>query len=333
MVEIVAWQFYTRVEAFNNITTATRVGRAQFVWDTTSKGKNELILALEALHSEAPIENQIVRGTTFDNPMLSRTYLRNECRKYRGRRRQEELEGKVFAETAGALWSQETIDATRRLVAPESPALVLVSVDPAQSAAVTADEFGICVGARGRDGHSYVLEDRSGHYTPDEWGKIVVDRCALDAAGVLIERNRAGGDSASHVVVSEARTRGMKVEILPRGARVPARRVGVIFVKEIVAASDKATRAAGPAAEYTAARAHLVGEHPELELELTTYEPGTRKSPNRYDAHAYLVTELAGLEYEDKTGTAAEDARGAVIAAEALRKALLSSARGRRIGL
>jgi len=331
LCEIVDWAPSTRLEAFENLRTATRVGAARFVWDTTSKGKNEIILALEAAHAADPRAHRIVRGTTFDNPLLGRKYLRDVCRTYTGRRYREELLGEVFAESAGALWSQDSIDEHRRGLAPAAPALVLVAVDPALSAAPSADETGIVIGARGADGHAYILADESGRYTPESWARIVVDRCVLDAAGVVIERNHLG-DNASAPIRSEARTRGIRVEILPRDAKTfPTRRPGVIFIREVVAASSKGTRASGPATEAAAGRVHVVGQLDALELELTTFVPGAKKSPNRFDAHAYLVTELAGLEHDSpraKSSTADAAALGAALTA----RLLTGAARG-RIGL
>jgi phage terminase large subunit-like protein len=344
LCELVDWSPSTRVEAFDNITTAVRVGLARFVWDTTSKGKNELILSLEAAHRADPDACRIQRGTTFQNPMFSRQYLAAECRKYRGRKYDEEILGRVFAEAAGALWDQDTIDNNRRPARPERPLLTLVAVDPAMSSDSSADEFGIVIGDRGSDGHSYVHTDESGHYTPEEWGQIAVDWCVGGntkaphrggAAGVIVERNHSG-DNPSFVIRATARERGVEVITLDAKTKdFPSRRAGVIYVREVVARSSKGARASGPATEYSLGRGHIVGDGmPELEAQMVTFVPGGGgKSPNRYDAHAYLVTELAGLEHDQPGGRAKEDARTAAIVQKEIGERLLEAARGRRIGM
>lgn len=341
LTELVDWPTGSRVEAFNNITTACRVGRAQFVCDTTSQGKNELILALEATHEIDPDTSIIVRGTTFDNPMMSRKYLQAEVKKYRGRRLQEELLGRVFKEAAGALWSTETIEMYRRPIGG-TPATVLtiLALDPALVDSPTADEFGIIVGSRGIDGHVYIEGDMSGRHPIDVWSTMVVDRCEHgEAAGVVVETNHAGRFPV-HAILSEARTRNQlddghrRVEYLTSDQPFPRRVPGVIFVREIVARKSKGARAMAAAAESTAGRVHIVGELPELELELTTFVPGVRgDSPGRFDAHAHLVNELAGLDH-DEPGAKARD--GMILAADAaksLQASLVAAARGGRVGM
>lgn len=333
LTELVAWPRETRVDAFNNITTATRVGRSQFVWDTTSKGKNELILALEESHRFDPRANVIRRGETFDNPMLSRKYLRDECRKYKGRRYEEELRGKVFSSAAGALWDQAVLDKLRLSIRPEGATLTIVALDPALSPASDADETGIIVGDRGRDGHSYIHADESGHHTPGAWAKIAIDWCVKGAAGVVIERNHLG-DTAAHTIISEARARSMTTEILPHAKPFPIRQPGHVFIREVTAASSKGTRASGPATETGNGRVHLIGHLDELEYQLTTFVPGEGgKSPNRFDAHAYCVTELAGLEHDHPGRDPAAEAAAAEKAQKELTESLRRSGARSRIGL
>jgi phage terminase large subunit-like protein len=272
----------------------------------------------------------------FDNPLLSQVYLRDECAKYviGSRRYQEEVEGRVFAESAGALWHQDWLDANRKASSPGGP-LRLVALDPALSTHADADATGICVGERADDGHVYALRDRSGKYPPEEWGDMVVDECVRGAAGVILERNHLG-DHPTYVIRSRADSRAKRdgitldVRVLPKdGKPFPPRAPGVIYVREVVAASSKTTRASGPASETEAGRVHLVGLMPELELELTTYEPGTRRSPNRLDAFVYLVLELRGLTDEKKPRQPKADAAAAKVAHDTLRDRLRGLGLGR----
>lgn len=314
LTEIVDWNPSTRWAMFANITTATRVGRAQVLWDTTSLGKNDVVQYLERLNAENPARYPILRGTVFDNPALPSAYLLAECAKYTGRRFREELLGEVFAESSGALWRQAWLDEHRVAETPAG-ALRIVSVDPALSARVDADETGAIVLAS-KGGHVYLEDDLSGRLTPDQWGDLVIDaHLRRGATGAIVERNHLG-DNALYVIRSRAATHNLAVRVLPADRAFPTRTAGVIYVREMVAASSKTSRASGPAAETEAGRVHCVGELPELELELCTYEPGVRKSPNRYDAAVYGIAELQGL-----TSQRGSDARLASVNGESARDA------------
>ena len=314
LCEIVDWSPTTQKEAFDNITTATRVGRAQVLWDTTSKGKNEVIQHLLELHEEDPLAYPVQRGTTYDNPLLKAAYLRREFLKYSGRRYDEEILGLSFAEAEGALWEQEWLNRTRVQTRPTHPDVRIVSVDPALSDHKTADIVGISVGSRVRlnkretwdgvpihDEDVFLEEDLSERLKPEQWGDIVVDQCIENGcSGVLIERNRLG-DNAEFVVKACARNKNQKVRVLKPDDPFPRYLPGVIYIKTVNATSGKTSRAGGPSAETKAGRVHVVGKLSELEFEFTTYEEGTAKSPNRYDAAVHLVNELRGLAQDDNS--------------------------------
>jgi phage terminase large subunit-like protein len=352
LIEIVDWNANTRAEAFENITTATRRGLERFVWDTTSKGLNEVLEALEAAHAAEPSRHRIVRGTTLDSHVLSWSYMADEVRKYAPspQRLSEELLGLVFRGAAGALWSIDLIGKHRRPARPARPRRTLVCVDPAVSVSGIADDTGIVTADEGEDDHVYVHTDDTGRHAPDAWAQIVVDWCSPEtippeaprraavvakvagkpACGVLIERNR-GGDLAAHAVVSEARARGLDVQFLDRKEPFPKRRVGVIYIREVTAASSKDARAFGPATEYVHGHVHVVGQLPGLEGEMCTYVPGRGKSPNRYDAHNLAVTELAGLEHDHPEARAKRDVAAAVEANRQINARLRRAVIGKRL--
>jgi phage terminase large subunit-like protein len=334
--EIVAWKAGSdgkqRMLAFHNITTATRVGRAQVFWDTTSKGKNDVIFHLLELHKDDPENYPIVRGSMFDNPFLSKAYLRSEFKKYpKGRRRDEEIYGKVFDEADGALWQQHWIDNARRNVAPRTYDLKLVSIDPAMTLGREADETGIVVGVRS-EGHAFATHDLSGKHAAEKWGDIVCDQYEAGAAGCVIETNR-GGMLAVANLRARAQLRGIEVRELTDASKpFPQRTPGVMYVRTIRTADSKETRGYAPASMTEAGRVHLVGTFEDLELELTTYEPGTgQRSPNRYDAFAYLILELLDLDREQRRD-GKKAVQGANAALDVLRRAALEARRTRPIG-
>jgi phage terminase large subunit-like protein len=331
ITELVDWKASTRIEAFDNLATATRIGRAQILWDSTSKGRNDLLSMLRAQNARDPHTHVIIGGTTFDNPLLSLQYLRAEWERYTGVRRQEELLGMHFDEAAGALWSQATINRTR---VEKAPALAwrCIGVDPAQSTNEGSDETGIVEVGRGKDdGHGYVTEDATGKYRPEEWGDRVVAmarRGPGPLARVVIERNHLG-DNALYVLRSRAENADLLVKSIGRDEPWPALDPRCIHVREVVSRESKTTRAEGPAAETEAGRVHLVGEYPDLEREMTTYVAGAGlRSPNRYDALAFAVTEVRELALDAKRDRT-DDVRAAAVAQKQITLALGSSPRRR----
>lgn len=320
--EIVAWRPGTREDFFKNLYTATRIGEARTVWDSTAKGRNEVRTLLEEMNESDPEQHVILPGETFDNPLLSTPYLRGQWRSYAGVRREEELFGRSFRESAGALWKQAYFDATRVAEIPASGLeWFLVCVDPATSTDESADETGIVAGGRGRDGHAYVTEDVSGKWGPNDWGDRAIDLAHPRRAGagrIGIERKKIG-DNAAFVLKSRAENRGLRTRMIGKDEPWPAWDSGCVFIREYNPQESKGARAEGPAAETEAGRAHLVDpafpESPrfaDLEKECTTYVPGTTKrSPNRLDAFAYLVTELRELRL-DSPPDHARDAAAAV---------------------
>lgn len=331
--EIVDWQGREIVELYNNLSLATRKRGERLYHDTTSRGTNPIIQALIAAHDADPRGHVLVRGSTFDNPLLSRKFLRSIATRYvRGSRRYlEEIEGQVFAEQAGALWRQAWIDRSRVEAAPAKHDVSIVAIDPALTDSADADETGMIEACRDDAGHVHVLRDWSARMSAIKWAPLAVERCALGAAGIVIETNHIGAAGTDAIRV-QAQLRGMRVEMLPRdGRHFPRARPGVIYVRELVSRRAKAARAEGPAALYEQGRVHHVGELAELEAELTSWEPGSRRSPNRLDALVFAVVELAHLSVPVTRDTSSEIA-ASQSAADQLRRSLLRAG-PRRVGL
>lgn len=336
LVEIVDWLAATRLEAFNNITTATRIGSCpQVFWDTTSKGQNDVIIHLKGENKRDPYYFPIQRGAMFDNPTLPRKYIETECRKYTGREYDEEILGLDFEEDAGALWEAAWLRRTRLASAPRFVRR-LVSVDPASSIREGADETGIVTGGEDERGHACVDGDYTDRYRPEEWGDIVVRECAdRGAAGALVERNKFAEIPAA-IIRARATTRGITVHMLDMNATkepFPNRTEGRLYIREVHAASSKYSRGSAPAAETEAGRVHMIGTFPELERQLTTYVPTTAKSPNRFDAFTQLITELRGLTVDAPTDDPVLDVKQAASAMKLLNQRLAGLGRGRGIGL
>lgn len=208
-----------------------------------------------------PIDN-------MDN--ISEDYL-DILRSMPKRKRDRFLSGEFADDSQFALWSDEMINGNR---VRERPVLVriVVAIDPAVTSKDTSDETGMIVCGMGKDGHFYVLEDRTGTYTPAGWAKEAVD---------LYKKHKADR------IIGEANNGGDLIETVLRAvdSNIPYR--------SVYATRDKLTRAEPVAALYEQNKAHHIGELPELELEMTTWEAKQgEKSPNRIDALVWGAFEL-----------------------------------------
>lgn len=331
--ELVAWPKNTRKEVWSNIATATRGANARILFDTTSKGKNDLILARLADHAANPNAYPIVRETMFDNEWLTRRYLRDQLRQYpRGRKRDEEVFGKVFQESAGALWEQDWIDRNRRTTSGKRR-LRLVVLDPALTVGPEADETGFIVGELCDDDDIYVIEDHSAKLLPREIADRAIDCCEKGAAGIVTEHNR-GGLWIDTVLRERAEARKFVVRDFPpsNGKPFPEHTPGVIYLRVHKTPDGKDSRAYAPAARYERNRVHHVGHFDELETEMTTWTPDDSRSPNRLDAAVYLVLELSGLMRDKPTIEPRRQVKEAVAAGVELQRRLETFHRSRTIG-
>jgi phage terminase large subunit-like protein len=332
LTELAFWPANTRRGCYENVTTTTRDGARQIFWDTTVKGKNDLILDRLAEHERNPEANIVIRGTIFDNEWYDRVYLESEWRKYgTGRRRDEELLGMVFPDADGALWKQDWLDAHRRQFLPLGNALTLVSLDPATTAGPRADAFGFVVASLVND-DVFITRDRSERMKPEVWGPKVIEEYERGAAGVVVEvTGNSGGDSPLFVIRTCARDKGYEVVEWPvnNDKPMPPRANGKIYVREVQAHERKEDRAEPAAVLTERGRVHLVGEFETLEEEMTTWIPGTRKSPNRLDAAARAIIELSGVTRE-KPAQSVEQAINTAHDAHAALRAELARRAGKR---
>lgn len=170
-----------------------------------------------------------------------------------------------------ALWTDKLINSTR---VKEKPLLkrIVVAIDPAVTSKDTSDETGIVVAGVGFDDELYVLEDRSGIYTPTDWCKMAVMMYNKWKADRIIGEVNNGGDLIETVLRTIDKN---------------------IPYKGVHATRDKLTRAEPVSALYEQGKGHHVGILLELEYEMTTWSAKKGdKSPNRIDALVWAATEL-----------------------------------------
>ena len=178
-----------------------------------------------------------------------------------------------------ALWKKGTmISPYRKQEAPPEFEKIIVAVDPNVTSTGKQDEAGIIVGAKGFDGHYYVLRDDSGLMSPKEWAlQAVGSYHDFQANGITAEVNQ-GGDL-------------VEMTIQTVDPNVP--------VNKVHASRGKLLRAEPVASLYENGLVHHVGQFPELEHEMCSYTgKGSEDSPNRLDALVWLLTELAFPQHE-----------------------------------
>jgi phage terminase large subunit-like protein len=215
-------------------------------------------------------------GRTDDNPDSAPDF-RTAVRAMYGDTRlgRQELDGELFDDLPGALWTREMLDRSRRdmNLPREELRRVVVGVDPPASA---DGGCGIVVCGLGADGTAYVLGDHSmAGLRPEGWARRVAAAVqAWDAQKVVAEKNQ-GGDMVESVL--RAVDSGLPVKL-------------------VSATRAKAARAEPVALRFETGKARLAGTFPELEDELCaiTYDgyEGEGRSPDRADAMVWAMSEL-----------------------------------------
>lgn len=229
----------------------------------------------------------VVHGTTYDNvDNLPVRTLERVRHKYEGTTLgRQELNGELLDNAAGALWSNDLIQHSTGDV-PDL-ARVVVGVDPAGSAHKRSDETGIVVVGVTATGNLWVLDDRSGRYSPEQWRGVVRSAYEDHSADAVIAEKNFGGD----LVLSNLRVHGPDETPLP--------------VEAVSASRGKAIRATPIVSLYEQHRVTHAGVLADLETQMTTWVPegqfdqdgepieASTESPDHVDALVWACTALA----------------------------------------
>lgn len=218
----------------------------------------------------------VTRGSTFDNrENLAERFLNQILTKYEGTRiGRQELYGEILDDVPGALWTLALLDSLRINKPSDIPEMkrIVVAIDPAVTSTKNSDETGIVVAGLGVDGRGYVLEDLSGRFSANDWGKRAIEAYHRWQADCIVAEVNHGGD----LVESLLRT---------IDANVP--------IKQVRASRGKAKRAEPVAALYEQGKVSHVGAFKELENEMIMTTPaGTEGHDDRVDALVWALTEL-----------------------------------------
>lgn len=274
MDELAAWKYR---DTFDQAQFGLRLGKMPQSIITTTPRPTALVK--EIIADKTTI---VTRGTTYENRAnLAPAFYAKVVTKYEGTRLgRQELNAEVLEDNPGALFHLSNIEKNRVTSLPMDIERVVVGVDPAASANENSDETGIVAVAVDKriPPHYYVLEDASGIYTPDGWGKKVVEVArANDSDRVVAEVNN-GGDMVEAVIRNVDQN---------------------IPYKAVRASRGKVVRAEPIAGLYEQNRVHHVGNLSKLEDQMTsfnptTFQPGKDASPDRMDAAVWGLTELSG---------------------------------------
>ena len=150
----------------------------------------------------------------------------------------------------------------------------MIGVDPATTGGENSDETGIIVVGKDFDDIAFVLEDASMRTTPDIWAKKVADLYKRYRAKKIVIETNAGGDLLEHVLLREDPS---------------------LKIKKVSAKESKICRAQPVVILYQKNQVFHAKQFRELEMEMTTYEPG-QKSPDRMDALVWALTDLFEIE-------------------------------------
>lgn len=220
-------------------------------------------------------EDQSGRWETFvfsshDNPHLSQEALDEITLDMTTIAYRAEILAEDIEDDPMALWRRQEMIEDHRVTSHPALVRVIVGVDPPGG----ATECGIIVGALGKDGDGYIIEDRSLKASPAKWGSEVLTAYHHNEADRIVGEKNYGGDMVENTI---RRLEGGEL----------------VSYKDVHATRGKAVRAEPVAALYEQGRIHHVGEFPDLEDELCTWVPGVSKwSPNRLDALVWVITEI-----------------------------------------
>lgn len=191
------------------------------------------------------------------------------------------------APVEGAVWKAPWIDLNRARTGDvwHNLARVVVSVDPAAKSKRTSDLTGIVVVGLDREGHAWVLDDRTLRGTPAEWG-MAAWTALLDWHGTeLIVEDNQGGEMVQEVM----RTAWLTVQVHRRVQQLAPK------VTTVTAHQSKRVRAESVAAYYETGRVHHAADGTDrlkkLEDQMLTWT-GDGDSPDRIDALVHALTAL-----------------------------------------
>ena len=256
--EMGAWRY---PEAWDMLMFGLRLGTDPRVMVTTTPRPTRLLRTLIADPTTV-----ITRGSTYQNRAnLAGAFLEQIVKKYEGTRLgRQELNAELLDDVPGALWTRALIEAARPPMGFVLPDLVrvVVAIDPAASSGEDADETGIIVAGKDKEGRGYVLADLSGHYTPTEWARVAIAAYRAHGADRIVAEINNGGEMVENTI------------------RVVDENVAYTGVH---ASRGKVVRAEPVSALYEQGRIRHMGAFTQLEDQMCEFTPDLDRSKPKRD--------------------------------------------------
>lgn len=265
--EIASWRY---PEAFDQLMFGLRLGNEPQCVITTTPKPSKLIKDLVERNDVF-----VTSGSTFENEEnLADSALKMLKEKYEGTTLgRQELYAEIIDTIDGALWTNDLIERSRIHKDKEQDlSQIIIAIDPAVTANQDSDETGIVVVGKDYNNEYYVLEDLSGRYSADKWGRIAINAYYEWNADRIVAEVNNGGDLVERLL------RNIDTNVPYRSVR---------------ATRGKILRAEPVAALYEQNRVHHMGVLPELESQMCSYTGETNTSPDRLDALVWGLTELS----------------------------------------
>tara|TARA_R100001460_G_scaffold41877_3_gene77805 strand:- start:17699 stop:18964 length:1266 start_codon:yes stop_codon:yes gene_type:complete len=268
--ELAAWRY---PEAYDQLQFGLRLGKNPQVVITTTPRPTPII---KELMKRAEDDVYVTQGSTFENKQnLAQSALKQFVDRYEGTRLgRQELYAEILDDFEGALWNYTMLEDCR-VTKEHLPEMtkIIVSIDPAVTANANSDETGIIVTALGEDERYYVLEDKTGKYSPDEWGRVAIELFYRYNANMIVAEVNNGGDLVERLLRSIERN---------------------IPYKSVHATRGKMVRAEPISALYEQGKVYHLGTFPKLEEQMCSFTGDNRgASPDRLDALVWGLTELS----------------------------------------
>jgi len=272
--ELAAWAYDQ--DTWDMLSFGLRLGKHPKICVTTTPKSTALVRKL----IKDP-RTVVTTGTSYENQNLPHSFFEDLKESYEGTRLgRQEIYAEVLLENDGALWTADMIDACQ-VSRDEVPELVrkVVAVDPAVSSNVESDSTGLVVAGIDINGKAYILGDYTLKASPETWANKAVELYHQWECSRIVYESNQGKD----LIPSLFKT------IDPN-----------LPLKGVHASTAKIARAEPVSALYEQGKVFHVRnpEDPdasltELETQMTTYEPmGRHKSPDRYDAMVWSLTDL-----------------------------------------
>lgn len=194
------------------------------------------------------------------------------------RERRRFRDGEFLSELPGSLWSLEALEQSRCALS-QVPSLrrVVVAIDPSGCSGEEdhrSDQVGIVAAGLGVDGRGYLLEDATGHYSPQGWASKALELYDLYSADRIVAERNYGGAMVENTIRTVRPSAPVRVVSASRGKIQRAEPIAALYEKNMIS---------------------HVGFFNELEdqmLSFTTAGYEGSSSPDRADAMVWAFTDL-----------------------------------------